>query len=1014
MDSRGGRARGRGRPRGRGGARGRGKIPPPVEEIFENEVEASNVELPVPPVVEVANVVDPTRLSKLAKEISRLGGVPFQGGTDHMLADQWIENMKTYFEMVVYDDVEKRKIATFMLQGDARVWWNGTHRVMDVSTMTWNGFVELFRKKYFSPSVREKLEREFVSLVQGTKSVREYEAEFSRLYRFVRQMDAESLAMKFQWGLNASIRRDVAVMELKTVELIFAKAMAIEQENLTFQEHESAERDFQRKGKATAGSSKAYGNQGGLWKWQRTNQQGPARAAPARIARAAPVGQGAPLRCYNCKEIGHTAKACTKPKNLVCFTCGQTGHFSRDCTQQQDRGQGNQQRQLPQGNVRVFAVGQQNTGVEGTLSLFDFLARVLFDTGVSHSFISSSVVDMLGLTPRPLARPLCVTSSLGVSLELCMFCDACPIVIGGREFTATLIVLADHTYDVILGVDWLRPNHAMIDCFEMVVSFHMPGQLVFRYRCLRSDTALRAGFLAHVELVSCAAIMAEIAVVSEYSDVFQEIPGLPPRRVVDFAIDVMPGIAPVSMAPTELKELKDQIDGLLEQGFIRPSTSPWGAPVVFARKNDGSLRLCVDYRQLNKLRVKDDDVPKTTFRTRYGHFEFVVMPFGLTNAPAAFMDLMNHMFSPYLDKFVVILREKKLFAKFEKCEFWQREVKFLGHVVSKDGVSVDPSKVEAVMNWGQHTTVTEVLSFLGLVGYYWRFIEGFASIASALTKLTRKDVQFVWTEECERAFNELKARLTTAPVLTIPTSGGGLVIYSDASHQGLGCVLMQHGSVVDYGSRQLKVHERNYPTHDLELAAVVFALKIWRHYLYGEKFELFSDHKSLKYLFSHKELNMRQRRWMELIKDYDFTLEYHPGKANVVADALSRKPRGIVASVMVQEWLMLETASEFDLVQAGVGNGSFLGSITVQPTLISRIIQGQSEDEFSRAKLVELAADSSIGVPSEWSVGTDGGLRMNHRLYVPDRVDLKGEILREGHRSRYTVHLGSTKMYRDL
>ncbi|XP_024195757.1 uncharacterized protein LOC112198894 [Rosa chinensis] len=358
--------------------------------------------------------------------------------------------------------------------------------------------------------------------------------------------------MKFQWGLDASIQRDVAVLELKIVQLIFAKAMAIEQENLTFQEQESAERNFHRKGKATVGSSKASGNRGGFWKRQRTNQQALARAAPARIAKAAPVGQGAPLRCYNYKEFGHTTKACTKRKNLACFTCGQARHFSRDYTQQQGRGQGNQQRQLPQGNARLFAVGQQNTGVEGTLSLFDFLARVLFDMGASHSFISSSVVDMLGSTPRPLARPLSVISPVGVSLELCMFCDACPILIGGREFTATLIVLADHTYDVILGVDWLRPNHIMIDCFEMVVSFHMPGQPVFHYRCLRSDTGLRAGFLAHVESVSCATILAEIDVVSEYSDVFQEIPWLPPRKVMDFAIDVIPGTAPVSMAPFQM------------------------------------------------------------------------------------------------------------------------------------------------------------------------------------------------------------------------------------------------------------------------------------------------------------------------------------------------------------------------------------------------------------------------------------------------------------------------------
>ncbi|XP_062020969.1 uncharacterized protein LOC133737437 [Rosa rugosa] len=365
MDSQGGRATGRGRPRGRGRARGRGRIPPPVEEVFDNDVEASNVELPVPPVVEAANVVDPIRLSKLAKEISR--------------------------------------------------------------------------RKYFPPSVREQLERDFVSLVQGTKSVREYEAEFSRLYRFVRQMDAESLAMKFQWGLNASIRRDVAVLELKTVELIFAKAMAIEQENLTFQEQESTERDFQRKGKAIAGSSKASGNRSGFWKRQRTNQQAPARAAAAP-ARVAPNRQVANPKCFNCNEMGHVARACTKPKNLACFTCGQTGHFSKDCTQQ-GRGQGNQQRQLPQGQARVFAIGQQNAGVEGTLSLFDFFAKVLFDTGASHSFISSSVVDMLGLTPRPLARPLCVISPLGVSLELDMFCDACPIVIGGKEFTDRSILM---------------------------------------------------------------------------------------------------------------------------------------------------------------------------------------------------------------------------------------------------------------------------------------------------------------------------------------------------------------------------------------------------------------------------------------------------------------------------------------------------------------------------------------------------------------------------------------------
>ena len=278
-----------------------------------------------------------------------------------------------------------------------------------------------------------------------------------------------------------------------------------------------------------------------------------------------------------------------------------------------------------------------------------------------------------------------------------------------------------------------------------------------------------------------------------------------------------------------------------------------------------------------QLRVKELDVPKTAFRTRYGHYEFLVMPFGLTNAPAVFMDLMNRIFRPYLDRFVVVfiddiliyskdetehaehlrivlktLRDKQLYAKFSKSEFWLWEVGFLGHIVSGDGIRVDPSKISAIVDWKPPKNVTEVRSFLGLAGYYRRFVNGFSIIAAPMTRLLRKDVKFEWTEECQQSFEELKKLLTEAPVLIRPESGKEFVVYSDASLNGLGCVLMQEGKVVAYASRQLKPHERNYPTHDLELAAVVFALKIWRHYLYGEKCRVYTDHKSLKYLMSQK------------------------------------------------------------------------------------------------------------------------------------------------------------------
>jgi len=395
--------------------------------------------------------------------------------------------------------------------------------------------------------------------------------------------------------------------------------------------------------------------------------------------------------------------------------------------------------------------------------------------------------------------------------------------------------------------------------------------------------------------------------------------------------------------------------------------------VLLVKKKDESSRLCVDSRKLNKLTIKnkyplpriDDlmdqlsgatvfskinlrsvyhqilvkakDVQKITFRSCYGHYEYVVMPFGVTNAPAIFMDYINRIFHHFLDKFVVvfiddiliysrtkeehgehlrsmleILREKRLYDKLSKCELWLEEVNFLGHVISGQGISVYPTKVEAVLKWERPKTATEIRSFVGLAGYYRRFIKDFSRIVTPLTQLTHKNQPFAWTDRCEQSFVELKKRLTSAPVLVIPDTNKPFAVYYDASHQGLGGVLMQEKKVVAYASRQLKVHEKNYPTHDLELAAVVFTLKIWRHYLYGVQFQVFSDHKSLKYLFDQKELNMRQRRWMKFLKDYDFQLMYHPGKANVVADALSRKSI-YMSALMIEEHKLIEQFRDLNL-----------------------------------------------------------------------------------------------------
>jgi hypothetical protein len=314
----------------------------------------------------------------------------------------------------------------------------------------------------------------------------------------------------------------------------------------------------------------------------------------------------------------------------------------------------------------------------------------------------------------------------------------------------------------------------------------------------------------------------------------------------------------------------------------------------------------------HQMKIRPSDIPKTAFSTRYGLYEFTVMSFGLTNAPAYFMNLMNKVFMEYLDRFVVVfiddiliysksesdheehlrlvlqkLRDNQLYAKYSKCEFLIGEVPFLGHVISNGGISVDPAKVKEIMVWSIPTTVTEIRSFLGLAGYYWRFMEGFSKISKPMTSLLEKGREFKWDEKCQDSFDQLKKRLMSPPVLTMPDLQKGFDIYCDACGQGLGCVLMQEGYVISYASRQLRKHELNYPTHDLELAVVVHALKIWRHYIMGTKCQVYTNHKSLRYIFTQKDLNLRQHRGLELIKDYDLKIHYHQGKANSIADALS-------------------------------------------------------------------------------------------------------------------------------
>jgi hypothetical protein len=277
------------------------------------------------------------------------------------------------------------------------------------------------------------------------------------------------------------------------------------------------------------------------------------------------------------------------------------------------------------------------------------------------------------------------------------------------------------------------------------------------------------------------------------------------------------------------------------------------------------------------------------------------------------------------------LREHQLYAKFSKCAFWLEEIQFLGHVLSAKGIAVDPSKVQDILEWKQPPTVHQVRSFLGLAEYYRRFILDFSKIVKPIMGLLKNDIKFDWSSKCNEAFEQLKVLLTTAPVLAQPDIEKPFDVYCDASGSGLRCVLMQEGRVIAYASRQLRRHEEHYPTHDLELVAVVHALKIWRHYLLGNTCHLYTDHKSLKYIFTQLELNMRQRRWLELIKNYDLEIHYHPGKANVVADALSLKASCHCLTVRTSDTTLCQ---EMDKLNLGMIQHGTLTQLKLESVLL--------------------------------------------------------------------------------
>ncbi|GJT03391.1 putative reverse transcriptase domain-containing protein [Tanacetum coccineum] len=786
----------------------------------------------------------------------------FKGTEGVVGLSHWLKKMESVFHISGCAIENQVKLATCILLGAALTWWNGHVRTLGhdaAYTMTWGTFKKKLADKYCPNGEIKKLKIKLWNL----------------------KID------KYIGGLPDNIHGNVMFARPKTLDFAIQLANDLMDQKLCTY----AERQNENKRKADDSS-------------RNNHQQKPHKKQ--NVARAYTPGPGekkvytedlplctkcnyhhtrqCALKCGKCKRYGHATTDyrvnTNNNKNQkagACYECGNTGHMKRDCPKLKNHRNGNGNG-TAQG--RAYDLGGRDASpdsnvITGTFLLNNRYAKILFDTGADRSFVSSTFSELINITPTTLENHYDIELADGKIIGVNTIIQGCTLNFMNHLF----------------NIDLMRDGSNLRKESRLNI-----------ISCSKAQEYLSKGcdvFLAHITTKEAKdksekKWLEDVPIVRDFPKVFiEDLPGIPPARQVEFQIDLVPGAAPVArapyrLAPSEMKELAEQLQELSDKGFIRPSSSPWGAPVLFVKKKDGSFCMCIDYRKLNKLmvknhyplpriddlfdqlqgssiyskidirsgyyqlRVREEDIPKTAFRTRYGHYEFQVMPFGLTNAPAVFMDLMNRVCKPYLDKFVIVfiddiliysrnkeeheehlklilelLKKEELYTKFSKCEFWIPKVQFFRHVIDSKGIHVDPVKIESIKDWASPKNATEIRQFLGLAGYYRRFVEGFSKIANA-------------------------------PILALPKGSENLVVYCDASHKGLGAVFMQKEKVIAYASRQLKIHEKNYITHDLELEAVVFALKMWRHYLYGTS-------------------------------DYDCDIRYHLMKENVVADALSRK-----------------------------------------------------------------------------------------------------------------------------
>nr|GEU73204.1 putative reverse transcriptase domain-containing protein [Tanacetum cinerariifolium] len=871
-------------------------------------------------------------------------------------------------------------------------------------------------EKYCPRGEMKKLESELWNLRVKSNDVVSYSQCFQELGLLCVRMfpDEADKIERYVGGLPDVIHGSVVASRPKTMQ----EAIEMANELMDKRNNTWAERQAKNKRKVVDTSRSNQSQQ-----QQQNKRQNTGRVYTAGSSEKKPYGGSEPLcpkcnyhhdgpcapKCHKCNKVGHIARDCRSTANVnttnqrgngtgqkpTCYECGSQGHFKKDCLKFKNNNRGTQG-----GNstapAKVYAVGRARTtpdpnAVTGTFLLNNRYASILFDTGVDRSFVSTAFSSQIAITPTTLDHYYDVKLADGRIIRLNSILRGCTLNFLNHPFNIDLMPVELGNFDAIIGMDWLAKYHAVIVCTERIVRIPWGNEILIIHgygsdqgnetrlniiSCAKTQKYIQKVchvFLAHIttketEDKSEKKRLEDVPIVQNFPKVFlEDFPGLPPTRQVEFQIDLIPGATPVArapyrLAPSKMKELSDKLKELLKKRLYKTQIDD-----LFNQLQGSSVYSKIDLKSgYHQLRVHEEDILKTAFRTCYGHYEFQVMPFGLTNASAVFMDLINRVCKPYSDEFVIFFIDDILIYSKNKKEH-EEHLKAILELPKKEefqGIHMDPAKIESIKDWASPKTPTEIRQFLGLVGYYRSFIEGFSKIATSMTKLTQKGVKFDWGEKQEVAFQLLKQKLCSASILALPEGSEDFVVYYDASNKGLGAVLMQRDK---------------------------------RHYLYGTKFTVYTNHKSLQHILDQKDLNMRQHHWLELLSNYDCEIRHHPGKANVVADALSQKER--IKPIRVRALVM-----------------------TIGLELPKQILNAQTEarkpenikNEDVGGMLVENSKDLENFRTEKLEPRADGTLCLNGRSWFPCYGDLRTVIMHESHKSKYSIYLGFDKMYQDM